>query len=86
MIDTIRTRASTATINGAIWLAAAMTVQAGLGIITLLHQVPIPLGIAHQAVAIVVLTLALFQAERLGANRRQSHDERLGMALGHAGT
>jgi heme a synthase len=46
-------------------LAAAVTIQAALGIFTLIHQVPIGLAIAHQAMAIVVLTLATLQAERL---------------------
>lgn len=83
-VDAIRSRASIGTINGALWLAAAITAQAGLGIVTLLHQVPIPLGIAHQAVAIVVLTLALFQAERFGAHRHQLRDDKLAVALGHS--
>ena len=64
-IDAIRSRAGTAVSNGAVWLAAAMTLQATLGIFTLLHQVPIDLALAHQAVAIAVLTLAVLQAERL---------------------
>jgi cytochrome c oxidase assembly protein subunit 15 len=51
----------------ALWLAVAMVVQASLGIITLLNQVPIDLGLSHQAMAIVVLTMALFHTERLGA-------------------
>ena len=66
-IDAIRSRAGTSVVNGAVWLAAAMTLQAALGIFTLLHQVPIDLALAHQAVAIVVLTLAVFQVERLAA-------------------
>jgi cytochrome c oxidase assembly protein subunit 15 len=49
----------------AIKLAAAVTLQAALGIVTLLHQAPIALAIGHQALAIVVLTLATLQAERL---------------------
>ena len=48
-----------------LWLVAAITLQATLGILTLLNQVPIDLALAHQAVAIVVLTLAVLQAERL---------------------
>ncbi|MGY4289531.1 heme A synthase [Bradyrhizobium sp. LM2.7] len=36
-----------------------------LGILTLLNQVPLDFALAHQAVAIVVLTLAVMQAERL---------------------
>lgn len=65
-IDVIRSRPGRAVIGGAHALAGAIGLQAILGILTLLHQVPIPLGLAHQAVAIVVLTLALCQAERLG--------------------
>jgi len=45
--------------------AGAVTIQAVLGILTLIHQVPIGLAVAHQAMAIVVLTLATVQAERL---------------------
>ena len=68
-IDTVRSRAGAAVIGGAWWLVAAITLQAVLGILTLLHQVPIDLALAHQAVAIVVLTLAVLQTERLVARR-----------------
>jgi cytochrome c oxidase assembly protein subunit 15 len=34
-----------------------------------LNQVPIDLALAHQGVAIAVMTLAVFQAERLAARR-----------------
>jgi cytochrome c oxidase assembly protein subunit 15 len=61
---------------------AALTLQVVLGILTLLHQVPIPLGLAHQAVAIVVLTLALFQAERLHGSRQSVGRANLGSAVG----
>jgi cytochrome c oxidase assembly protein subunit 15 len=67
--DAMAARAGTAIVRGAWWLAAAITLQATLGILTLLHQVPIDLALSHQAVAIVVLTLAIFQAERLTAGR-----------------
>src|ERR1700742_2944734 len=66
-IDAVRSRADGAVIRGALWLAAAITLQATLGILTLLNQVPIDLALTHQAVAIVVLTLAVLQAERLAA-------------------
>ena len=66
-VDAIRSRAATSVINGAVWLAAAMILQAVLGILTLLHQVPIDLALSHQAVGMVVLTLAIFQVERLAA-------------------
>jgi cytochrome c oxidase assembly protein subunit 15 len=71
-LDSVRSRAATAAVNGAWWLAAAVTLQATLGILTLLHQVPIPLALAHQAVAIVVLMLAVFQVERLAARQPES--------------
>jgi cytochrome c oxidase assembly protein subunit 15 len=44
-----------------------VTLQATLGILTLLNEVPIAPALAHQAVAIAVLTLAIVQAERLAA-------------------
>jgi cytochrome c oxidase assembly protein subunit 15 len=64
-VDAVRARAGSAVVRGAWWLVAAITLQATLGILTLLHQVPIDLALMHQAVAIVVLTLAIFQTERL---------------------
>jgi len=54
--------------SDAMWalaLAAAVTIQAAFGIFTLLYQVPIALALAHQAMAIVVLTVAVLHAERL---------------------
>lgn len=63
-IDATRLRARAVGL-GAWALFAALTLQAALGIVTLLRQVPIELGLAHQAVAIVVLTLAVLQLERL---------------------
>ena len=66
--DAIRSRADRAVIHGALWLVAAVTLQATLGILTLLNQVPIDLALSHQAVAIAVLTLAVMQAERLAAH------------------
>src|SRR3981189_2042063 len=71
-IDAVRSRAGSAVISGAWWLVAAVTLQATLGILTLLHQVPIDLALTHQAVAIAVLTLAIFQVERLAVRRAES--------------
>jgi heme a synthase len=68
-IDAVRSRASAAVIGGAWWLVAAIVLQATLGILTLLRQVPIDLALTHQAVAIVVLTLAVVQVERLATRR-----------------
>jgi heme a synthase len=50
-------------------LALALTIQAGLGIATLLYQVPISLALAHQGMAIIVLTIAVMHAERLTPKR-----------------
>jgi cytochrome c oxidase assembly protein subunit 15 len=84
-IDAMRSRAGRAVIGGAWSLVAAIILQAVLGILTLLHQVPIDLALAHQATAIVVLTLAVLQTERLVA-RRVAHDrQKLGLPLGQPG-
>jgi cytochrome c oxidase assembly protein subunit 15 len=65
LVDVIRSKAAPAAIRGAAWLMAAMSLQLVIGVFTLLHQVPISLGLLHQATAIVVLTLTLLQANRL---------------------
>jgi heme a synthase len=54
---------------GAAVLALAVTLQAVLGILTLLQQVPIGLALAHQGMALIVLTIAVAHAERLTALR-----------------
>ncbi len=66
-IDAVRSRADAAVKSGALWLLAAILLQVVIGIATLLYQVPIDMGLAHQATAIFVLTLALLHAERLGS-------------------
>ena len=50
---------------GAVLLALAVALQAALGIWTLLDQVPIDLGLAHQGMAMFVLTLSALHAARL---------------------
>ncbi len=84
-IDAVRSRAGTAALNGAVALVAAIALQAGLGILTLLHQVPILLALAHQAVAIVVLTLAILQAGRLISRQPQQARRQVGLPVGQAG-
>ena len=59
-----------------------ITLQAALGIQTLLHQVPMLLALAHQAVAIVVLTLAILQVERLAPRRSRERPDRIAEDLG----
>jgi cytochrome c oxidase assembly protein subunit 15 len=83
--DAIRARADRAAINGALWLVAVIALQALLGILTLLNQVPIVLALAHQATAIAVLTLAVMQAERLAGRGAPSEFARGAMPAGQAG-
>jgi cytochrome c oxidase assembly protein subunit 15 len=52
-------------LTGALALACAVTLQAALGVVTLLHQAPLALALMHQAMAIVVLTIAVVHVERL---------------------
>jgi cytochrome c oxidase assembly protein subunit 15 len=47
-----------------------VTLQAALGILTLLNQVPIGLGLAHQGMALVVLTIASLHAARAASDLR----------------
>lgn len=84
-IDAVRSRAARPVISGAWWLLAAITLQATLGVLTLLHQVPIELALTHQAVAIVVLTLATLQAERLAVRRTESEPRKLSVPVGQPG-
>ena len=48
-------------------LLAAVALQFALGVATLLLVVPVPLGAAHQAGAVVLLTAAIVFRHRLGA-------------------
>ena len=45
--------------DGVLFLAGAVLLQYALGIVTLLHVVPVSLGTLHQAVAVLVLTAGL---------------------------
>jgi cytochrome c oxidase assembly protein subunit 15 len=85
LIDAVCSRAEVAAVNGARWLAATIALQAILGILTLLNQVPIDLALAHQAVAIAVLTLAVLQAERLAAPRPETERQKLALPAGQPG-
>ena len=49
-------------LTGALALTAAVALQVGLGIWTLLDGVPLPVALAHQAMAMVVLTVATVHA------------------------
>ena len=66
-VDAARTLRHGRALTGALALAGAVTIQAVLGIATLLQQAPIALALAHQAMAVVVLTVAVLHAARLAA-------------------
>jgi cytochrome c oxidase assembly protein subunit 15 len=59
VVDVARTLRGGPALTTALALAAAITVQAVLGILALIHQVPIALALAHQAVAIAVLAISV---------------------------
>jgi cytochrome c oxidase assembly protein subunit 15 len=56
---------------GALALAGATVIQAGLGILTLLYQAPLALALAHQGMAMVVLTVAVVHAQRMARGERK---------------
>jgi cytochrome c oxidase assembly protein subunit 15 len=68
--DALRRQARGPVATWAAVLALAVTLQAALGIITLLSQVPIGLGLAHQGLALVVLTIASLHAARAAPDLR----------------
>jgi heme a synthase len=79
-LDAIRSRAGGVALNGALALACLVTLQAGIGIVTLLHQTPLPLALLHQASGIVVLSVAVIHAERLSPGRLQSAQAEAGFS------
>jgi cytochrome c oxidase assembly protein subunit 15 len=83
-LDAVRSRADRAVVGGALWLLGVVTLQAMLGILTLLNQVPMDLALTHQAVAIIVLTLVVFQAERLTRVRHEPVVRKIGQPVTQA--
>ena len=81
LVDVIRQRRGGAILNGALWLACAVTLQAGIGIVTLLHQAPLPLALLHQVTGIAVLTIAVIHAERLSRRPAVATDASLGASI-----
>jgi heme a synthase len=55
--------------RGAAVVFALVTMQAMLGVVTLVHGAPLPLALAHQVGAVVVLAAATVHAERLDLGR-----------------
>jgi cytochrome c oxidase assembly protein subunit 15 len=72
-LHAIDARQARRVLGGAVLLAAAVTLQAVLGVVTLLYQAPLPLALTHQILAIVVFTIAVVHAERL-SHRAISHE------------
>jgi cytochrome c oxidase assembly protein subunit 15 len=64
-VDVVRTARRGAAVTSVLLLASAVTLQAGLGIVTLLHVTPLPLALAHQALAVIVLVIAVVHAAAL---------------------
>jgi cytochrome c oxidase assembly protein subunit 15 len=73
-VDALRMKRRGAATTGAVVLALAVILQATLGVLTLLHQVPIGLGLAHQGMALAVLTIATVHAARVTAGIRLQPD------------
>jgi heme a synthase len=66
-VDAGRTWRGGAALRGALVLACAITLQAALGILTLLEHAPLALALMHQAMAMLVLTVAVLHAHGLAA-------------------
>jgi heme a synthase len=67
LLDTSRARGGA--LPGALALAAAMTIQVALGIVTLLHQAGIVFALLHQGMALMTLAIAVIHAARLAKAR-----------------
>jgi cytochrome c oxidase assembly protein subunit 15 len=68
-VDLIQMGRKSAALRGALALAGAITLQAALGILTLIEQAPLALALTHQGMAMVVLTIAAVHAQRMTASR-----------------
>jgi cytochrome c oxidase assembly protein subunit 15 len=73
-LDTWRTLRQGRAVATAFLLALAVTLQATLGIVTLLWQAPIGLALAHQAMAVIVLTVAVLHAQPLATWNKATGD------------
>jgi heme a synthase len=73
--DVVRTVKQSWVLTSAIVLAIAVTVQAALGIWTLLLRVPISLALMHQAMAMLVLTIATTHAALVADRRAVVHED-----------
>jgi heme a synthase len=62
-VDVITRRG--AAVAGAVLLAGAVCLQSMLGVLTLLYEAALPFALAHQAMALLVLAIAVVHAQRL---------------------
>ena len=76
-LDLARARNFGAGFTGALALAVGVSLQAALGVLVLVYQVPVPVALLHQAMATIVLALAVVHAERLA---RASAERNFGAA------
>jgi cytochrome c oxidase assembly protein subunit 15 len=67
VIRTSRTAPGTSAVRRSIAILGLVTVQAALGIVTLVLVVPIWAGLLHQVFAMMVLTMTVVHRQRLGA-------------------
>lgn len=70
VLNAFAARRSPAASRSALLLALVVTLQAALGIVTLLLQAPLDASLTHQGFAIVVLTVAVIHAERVARRGR----------------
>jgi len=70
LIDVMRTLRAGPAVAGAVAVAGLVVLQAGVGISTLLAQVPLPLALVHQALAVIVLAGAVMHASRMRLQER----------------
>lgn len=68
-VDALRSSREPKTVRLAMIFAAGVTLQAALGITTLLMQAPLDLSLAHQALAVILLAFAVVHAARLVPRR-----------------
>ena len=82
-VDVLRSVDHHDAMAGALTLVALVGLQAAIGILTLVQQVPIGLALAHQAMAVVLLTIAVLHAGRLAAKpvRRANSSPRLALSV-----
>jgi heme a synthase len=69
VVDVARTVRGGVALTGALVLASVIALQAAVGIMTLLHVVPLGLALTHQALAVVTLAIAVTHTERISPRR-----------------